>query len=125
MEINDTMEFIHNVYSSYNISHSLLIYNKDEVMRCDIDELYRTLVQKDYPVFEILDVPTDLFSLENRYRMFIIDDKMFQEFLHKKDNDLSNISVVFCLSSQLLHSTCELLRKHKVNTSSSMHLFSC
>lgn len=125
MEINDTMEFIQNVYDSYNISHSLVLYDKNEIMRCDIEDLYNKLLQNDFPVFELTHIPVELVSLENKHRMFILDNENFQEFIMEKKKDLSNISVIFCLSSILLHNTCEVLRKLKVNTSNSMHLFSC
>lgn len=125
MEINDTMEFIQNVYDSYNISHSVLIYNKDEIVRSDIDDILGKLINNDYPVYELTTIPNDIQYYETKYRMFLIDSKTFPEFVGKKENNLSNISVMFCLSSSLLNSTCEFLKNSKVKTSSSMHLFSC
>ncbi len=128
MEINDTMDFIQNVYDSYNISHSVLIYDKDEVVRSDIDDIFDKLVKNDYPIYELTtipDIPDDLHYYENKYRMFLIDNKTFHDFVAKKENNLSNISVIFCLSSSLLHKTCEFLNKNKVKTLNSMHLFSC
>lgn len=125
MEINDTMDFIRNVYDTYNISHSILIYDKDEIMMSDVEDLYAKLVHDDYPILEVKSVPDNLVSLESKYRMFMLDEKTFKKFIEKKNNNLSNVSVIFCLSSTLLHNTCELLREHNVKTLNSMHLFSC
>jgi hypothetical protein len=125
MEINDTIEFIQNVYDSYNISHSVLVYDKDEILRSDIEDIFEKLVNNDYPVHELTTIPEDIHYYENKYRMFVIDSKTFQDFVIKKENNLSNISVMFCLSSSLLHNICKYLKESKVKTLDSMHLFSC
>lgn len=125
MELNDTIEFIQNVYNSYNISHSLVIYNKNKCIPSGIEELYDKLRENDFPVCHLNTIPDDLFTYENKYRMFLIDYEQLTELIMKKNNNLSNISVVFCLSSSLLHNTCQLIRNSKVKTSQSMHLFSC
>ena len=125
MELDNTIEFIQNVYSSYNISHSLVIYDKNETTLSDIEELYSNLIYKDFPVFHLTNISDDMSLYENKYRMFLIDYDNLTDFIIKKNNDMSNISIIFCLSSSLLHSTCQLLQKHKAKTLQSMHLFSC
>lgn len=125
MELNNTIEFIQNIYNSYNISHSLVIYDKNHVIPSDIEELYIRLVENDFPIFHLTDIPDDLSSYENKYRMFLIKYDDFTDFIIKKNNELSNISVIFCLSSSSLNSICNLLQNNKVQTLQSMHLFSC
>jgi hypothetical protein len=125
MELNNTIDFIQNIYSSYNISHSLVIYNKNENIPSDIEELYSLLIDNDFPIFHLTCIPDDVLSYENKYRMFLIDYNNLTDFIIKKNNELSNVSVIFCLSSSSLHSTCQLLQNHKVKTLQSMHLFSC
>jgi hypothetical protein len=127
MELNNTIEFIQNIYSSYNISHSLVVYNKNEITPSDIEALYSCLIDNDFPIFHLTHIPNvvDLSSYENKYRMFMIDYHNLTDFIINKNNDFSNISVIFCLSSSLLHSTCQLIQDNKVKTLQSMHLFSC
>lgn len=125
MEINNTIEFIQNIYSSYNISHSLVIYKKQETTPSDIEELYTGLVNNDFPIFHFTSPIDDISSYEKKYRMFLIDYDDVTNFIIKKNKDFSNVSVIFCLSSSSLHSTCELLQNQKVKRIQSMHLFSC
>lgn len=125
MELNNTIEFIQNIYSSYNISHSLVIYNKNDITPSDIEELYSRLIDNDFPIFHLTDIPDNVSEYEKKYRMFLINYDNLTDFIIKKNNELSNISVMFCLSSSSLNSTCNLLQNRKVTTSQSVHLFSC
>lgn len=125
MELDNTIKFIENIYNSYNISHSLVVYRKNETTSSDIKELYQRLIDNDFPVYDLQSIPSDLSSQETNYRMFLIDYDDFEDFILNKNKDFSNISVIFCLSPSLLHTVCELLRSHKVKTIQSMHLFSC
>ena len=125
MELNDTIEFIQNIYNSYNISHSLVIYDKDSSTPSDIEELYNRLIENDFPICHLKDIPDDVSAYEKKYRMFLIDYENLTDFIVKKNSELPNISVIFCLSSLSLHCTCNLLQNHKVKTLQSMHLFSC
>lgn len=125
MEFKNTIDFIQQIYDSYNISHSLVIYRKTETTSNDIMELSYHLKNNDFPMFHITDIPEDLSLYEMKYRMFLIEYDKLIEFIRNKDNNLSNISVIFCLSSSVLHSTSNLLQNLNLKTFQSMHLFSC
>lgn len=125
MELHNTIYFIQNTYNSYNISHSLVIYDKNETTPSYIEEIYNELIKNDFPIYHLTDIPDNMCAYENKYRMFLIDYDNLTELINKKNKDFSKISVVFCLSSSLLHFTCQLFQTQKITTLQPMHLFSC
>lgn len=94
--ISNVCEVIRTIYETCNISHSWIIYDSDSE-GCNIDDLIAELRSHDYPLFCLDDTSiNDIQSLENRYRMFIIEKTKLQGVVQAKGRDLCNVSVVFC-----------------------------
>lgn len=126
MDVNNTMEFIQNVYGTKNISHSLVVFDKNIATQY-IEDLYKSLLSNDFPVFKIKENNMDedkLTIYEQQFRMFLIDINCLQQYIVNKRYDLSNISVVFCLSEELLNSTYKVLNNSNILNIESLHLFS-
>lgn len=94
-KISDVCDVIRTIYETHNISHSWFIY--DANMESCIGELVAELRSYDYPLFCLDDNSVnDLQSLENKYRMFIIEKNNLQSAVQAKGYDLCNVSVMFC-----------------------------
>lgn len=123
MDINKTFKFIQNIYDTYNISHSLIVYDKDTYPFQYIEQLQNLLKVHDYPVYVLEDFPINIVEYEHKYRMFILEKNTFHEFVKIKDNDISNISVIFCFSPFILQEINKTMTD--INDGKSVHLFSC
>jgi hypothetical protein len=123
MDINKTFKFIQNIYDTYNISHSLIVYDKDTCPFQFIEQLHNLLKVNDYPVYVLEDFPINIVEYEHKYRMFILEKNTFHEFVKIKDNDISNISVIFCFSPFILQEINKTMTD--INDGKSVHLFSC
>lgn len=87
------MEFIDYITSSINIYNSLIIYDNKSY---DIESFTYNMYNKDYPIgYFDENIPIDV--LENKYRMILLPYDKFLDYLFYKNNDLTNITVIFCL----------------------------
>lgn len=127
--ITTTSQFIQNVYDNYNISHSLIVYDSSSIDCKDIDKLKTTLAENYFPIYHIKDDSifnvSSITTLELNNRMFLLDVQLMHSLSIAKEGNFSNISVIFCLSQQVFHKTCEILTKYNVSHADEMHLFSC
>jgi hypothetical protein len=88
------MQFIDYIYENINIYNSIIIYDANKYF--DLDDFINNLNNKDYPIGHIrYNIPIDV--LENRYRMIVIPHTQFYNYINIKNNNLSNITVIFCL----------------------------
>jgi hypothetical protein len=126
MDIIQTMTFIQNVYDTYNISHSWIVYDKNEIVEDNLQILVNVLKNKDFPIFVLdSDAVSNIQQYEQRYRMFVIEKNVLNSTITSKNNNASNISVIFTLSVPVLRSVCKVLENLKTFTCNEMHLFSC
>jgi hypothetical protein len=127
MELLKMSDFIQNIYTTINIYHSILLYDTDdeEVAKqlCDI------LICKDMPLFflnsnhNMID-NNILHFIENNYRMIAMPISIFKIILKLKNNDISNVSVIFALGKNTIKDTQKYIVNNNVNYYNQMHLFS-
>jgi hypothetical protein len=127
MELLKMSDFIQNIYTTINIYHSILLYDTDdeEVAKklCDI------LMCKDMPLFflnsshNMID-NNILHFIENNYRMIAMPIIIFKKILKLKNNDISNVSVIFALGKNTIKETQKYIVNNNVNYYNQMHLFS-
>lgn len=128
MEILSIVELIQEVFSNVHVYRSLVVYDPDVQSEAQINHLLETLRNDDFPVLHTKDDVIPWNENEDAYtsqdhRMFLMPVKAIRTILQDV-NAVSNISVVFCLSSIILKEVSAILDMsgHKGHE---LHLFSC
>lgn len=122
IEIDKIIRFFDHIYENLNIYHTLIIHSENSSI--NILELKMILGEKDYPIC-IFNNNKKLDILENKFRMFILDINIFNNYIKYKNNDLNTITIIFCLDTQVYIKVCDLFKLNTmINFADNLYIFS-
>jgi len=125
--IEQIVKFIEHIYETVNIYHTLILYDDSVIKANVLNDLINRLEKKDFPVGVYKDKDNDIDILELHSRVIILDKKHFYTYVEKKNNDLTNITIMLCMDSisgKILH---DKLNENvdKIRFAEKMYIFSC
>lgn len=123
--IEQIVNFIEHIYETVNIYHTLILYDDSLITTTVLNDLTNRLEKKDFPVGVYKN--NDIETLEFHSRVIILDKEYFDTYIEKKNNDLTNITIMLCMdaiSGKMLHDKL-IANVEKVRFAEKMYIFSC
>lgn len=127
MAILNTINFIEEVYDTYSVYHSLIVYDPHSTNTKDIQKLVKMLHQKDFPIIDLSNEPFLPLKpeYEQRFRLYVISVAQLKCLVESKNSTLASISMMFCINKNVFLDACKLINSNSYNYHQDMHLFSC
>lgn len=103
MDSQETRKLIDDIYTSISISHAWIVYDGERDNSQQVMSLTDWLRAENYPLCVITKSNASCIDLlEHSYRMFLVDKNDIHVVLEAKHNDLSNVSVILCTSTEVM-----------------------
>lgn len=111
MDIEHIRKFIDDIYATINISHCWIVYDKESSNDNEISSLTQWLKTENYPVYVINNFNVSFIkTLEHSYRMFLIDRNDVQVLFEAKRQDMENISIILCTTTEVVNEVSKTVR---------------
>lgn len=112
-KLDKLTHFIDYIYENISIYHALIIYNNNNNT---LLELERIVNEKDYPIYKfdnhiinnMINDNNILTILENKFRIFLLEIDILNDYIKLKRNNLETINIIFCLDTYI--KTCDILK---------------
>jgi hypothetical protein len=127
MEIAHRAIFLEEVYERMHIYHSIILYRPED--KAIVSQLCKLLRDKDFPVYPLTEVDKTLLLdeieyVEGYFRIIPLSIKSFASYCMAKNNDLTNITAIFCTDSNVVANICKFLDSKNTIVDDSLHIFS-
>ncbi len=121
--IDEIIQFIDHIYETINIYHTLIFYNKEH-SKTNLQNLINKLKEKEYPI-SIYNNEQDINLIELHSRIIVIEHNYIEKYFEKKQNDLSNITILLCLDPCVEKQIHDKINNNIITFAEKMYIFSC